>query len=103
MCPAIRRIIDTVITAVATLEAAVPAAFAAMKVARDRIDLTKHQGRHPRIGATDVVPFVPLDGTTMDDCVALARELGTRAANELGIPVYLYERAATTPTRENLA
>jgi glutamate formiminotransferase/formiminotetrahydrofolate cyclodeaminase len=93
----------TVITAVATLEAAVPAAFAAMKVARDRIDLTKHQGEHPRIGATDVVPFVPLDGTTMDDCVALARELGARAANELGIPVYLYERAATTPARENLA
>lgn len=93
----------TVITAVATLDAAVPAAFAAMKVARDRIDLTKHQGEHPRIGATDVVPFVPLDGTTMDDCVALARELGARAANELGIPVYLYERAATTPTRENLA
>jgi glutamate formiminotransferase/formiminotetrahydrofolate cyclodeaminase len=93
----------TVITAVATLEAAVPAAFAAMKVARDRIDLTKHQGEHPRIGATDVVPFVPLDGTTMDDCIALARELGARVAKELGIPVYLYERAATTPARENLA
>ena len=93
----------TVVTAVATLDAAVPAAFAAMKVARDRIDLTKHQGEHPRIGATDVVPFVPLDGTTMDDCIALARELGARAATELGIPVYLYERAATTPARENLA
>ena len=93
----------TVITAVATLAAAVPAAFAAMRVARDRIDLTKHHGEHPRIGATDVVPFIPLDGTTMDDCVALARELGARVASELGIPVYLYERAATTPTRENLA
>ncbi len=92
-----------VITAVASLDAAVPAAFAAMKVARDRIDLTRHQGEHPRIGATDVVPFVPLDGTTMDDCVSLARELGARAASELGIPVYLYERAATTPARENLA
>lgn len=93
----------TVITFVATLEAAVPAAFAAMQVARDRIDLTRHQGEHPRIGATDVVPFVPLDGTTMDDCVALARALGERVARELGIPVYLYERAATRPDRENLA
>ncbi len=93
----------TVITFVATLEAAVPAAFAAMQVARDRIDLTKHDGEHPRIGATDVVPFVPLDGATMDDCIALARELGERAARELGIPVYLYERAATMPARENLA
>ncbi|HEY0929925.1 MAG TPA: glutamate formimidoyltransferase [Gemmatimonas sp.] len=93
----------TVITFVASLEAAVPAALAAMTVARDRIDLTKHQGEHPRIGATDVVPFIPLDGATMDDCVALARELGARVAGELGIPVYLYERAATTPARENLA
>jgi glutamate formiminotransferase/formiminotetrahydrofolate cyclodeaminase len=74
-----------------------------MREARDRIDLTRHQGEHPRIGATDVVPFIPLDGATMDDCIALARALGERAARELGIPVYLYERAATTPTRENLA
>ena len=93
----------TVITFVATLEAAVPAALAAMREARDRIDLTQHQGEHPRIGATDVVPFIPLEGATMDDCIALARELGTRAFGELGIPVYLYERAATTPARENLA
>ncbi len=93
----------TVITCIASLEAAVPAAFAAMTVARDRIDLTKHQGEHPRIGATDVVPFIPLDGTTMDDCIALARALGARVAAELGIPVYLYERAATRPSRENLA
>ena len=93
----------TVITFVASLEAAVPAALAAMRVARDRIDLTCHQGEHPRIGATDVVPFIPLEGTTMDDCVALARALGSRAFTELGIPVYLYERAATTPMRENLA
>lgn len=93
----------TVITFVASLDAAVPAALAAMRVARDRIDLTTHQGEHPRIGATDVVPFIPLDGATMDDCIALARELGARAQQELGIPVYLYERAATTPARENLA
>ncbi len=93
----------TVITFVASLEAAVPAAFAAMKLAQQRIDLTAHQGEHPRIGATDVVPFIPLEGTTMEHCVALARELGARAWAELGIPVYLYERAASTPARENLA
>ena len=93
----------TVLTFVATLEAAVPAAFAAMKVAQERIDLTKHHGEHPRIGATDVVPFIPLDGATMDDCIALARQLGARVGQELGIPVYLYERAATRPERENLA
>jgi glutamate formiminotransferase/formiminotetrahydrofolate cyclodeaminase len=93
----------TVITFVATLDAAVPAAFAAMRVAHARIDLTTHQGEHPRIGATDVVPFVPLEGTTMEDCIALARQLGQRVASELSIPVYLYERAATRPDRENLA
>ncbi|MDQ6689767.1 MAG: glutamate formimidoyltransferase, partial [Gemmatimonadota bacterium] len=58
---------------------------------------------HPRIGATDVVPFIPLEGSTMEDCIALARELGQRVGSELEIPVYLYERAATTPARENLA
>jgi glutamate formiminotransferase/formiminotetrahydrofolate cyclodeaminase len=93
----------TVVTFVATLEAAVPAALAAMRIARDRIDLTRHRGEHPRIGATDVVPFIPLEGATMEDCIALARDLGARAAAELGIPVYLYERAATRPARENLA
>jgi glutamate formiminotransferase/formiminotetrahydrofolate cyclodeaminase len=93
----------TVITFVASLTAAVPAALAAMRVARERIDLTRHQGEHPRIGATDVVPFIPLDGATMVDCIALAKELGRRAFDELSIPVYLYERAATTPQRENLA
>jgi glutamate formiminotransferase / formiminotetrahydrofolate cyclodeaminase len=93
----------TVITFVATLDAAVPAALAAMRVARDRIDLNAHRGVHPRIGATDVVPFVPLDGTTMADCVRLAEQLGERAAAELGIPVYLYEQAARQPTRRNLA
>ena len=62
-----------------------------------------HRGDHPRIGATDVVPFVPLEGATMEDCVALARTLGERVGRELSIPVYLYERAATRPDRENLA
>ena len=93
----------SVITFVAPRESAVDAAFAGMRAATDRIDLTRHAGEHPRMGATDVVPFVPLDGATMDECVALARQLGERVARELGIPVYLYERAATRPERENLA
>ncbi|HEX6313982.1 MAG TPA: glutamate formimidoyltransferase, partial [Gemmatimonadaceae bacterium] len=93
----------TVITFVAPVERAVDAALAGMREAAHRIDLTRHTGEHPRIGATDVVPFVPLEGTTMEDCVLLARALGERAAGELGIPVYLYERAATRPDRVNLA
>jgi len=93
----------SVITFVAPVERAVDAALAGMRVARDRIDLTKHSGEHPRMGATDVVPFVPLEGTTMEDCVALARQLGERAGTELQIPIFLYERAATRPDRENLA
>jgi glutamate formiminotransferase/formiminotetrahydrofolate cyclodeaminase len=93
----------SVITFVAPVERAVEAALAGMREATARIDLTKHTGEHPRIGATDVVPFVPLEGTTMEDCVLLARALGERAATELGIPVYLYERAATRPDRVNLA
>ncbi|MBV6521056.1 MAG: hypothetical protein MNPFHGCM_01179 [Gemmatimonadaceae bacterium] len=93
----------SVVTFVAPLDRAVDAAFAGMRAAADRIDLTKHRGEHPRIGATDVVPFIPLDGTTMEDCVALARALGERVSRELGVPVFLYERAATRPDRENLA
>ncbi|HET7565326.1 MAG TPA: glutamate formimidoyltransferase [Gemmatimonadaceae bacterium] len=93
----------SVITFVAPLDRAVDAAFAGIRVARERIDLTQHTGEHPRMGATDVVPFVPLEGTTMDECVALAKQLGERVARELDIPVYLYERAATRPQRENLA
>lgn len=93
----------SVVTFVAPVDRAVDAAFAGMKEATARIDLTKQKGEHPRIGATDVVPFVPLEGTTMEDCVLLARTLGERVAKELGIPVYLYERAATRPERVNLA
>jgi glutamate formiminotransferase/formiminotetrahydrofolate cyclodeaminase len=93
----------SVITFVVPLEHAVDAAFAGIRVAADRIDLRQHTGEHPRIGAADVVPFVPLEDSTMDDCVALARELGARVGEELEIPVYLYERAATRPTRVNLA
>jgi glutamate formiminotransferase/formiminotetrahydrofolate cyclodeaminase len=93
----------TVVTFVAAAEHAVAAAFAGIAKARDLIDLTTHQGEHPRIGATDVVPFIPLEGATMDDCIALARALGAKVGSDLGIPVFLYERAATRPDRENLA
>jgi len=93
----------SVITFVAPVDTAVDAAFAGIRAAAERIDLCKHTGEHPRIGATDVVPFIPLEGSTMEDCIALARALGERVGRELKIPVYLYERAATTPARENLA
>jgi glutamate formiminotransferase/formiminotetrahydrofolate cyclodeaminase len=93
----------TVITFVASADTAIDAAFAGIAKARDLIDLTSHSGEHPRMGATDVVPFVPLEGTTMEECVALARTLAERVGRELQIPVYLYERAATRRERENLA
>jgi glutamate formiminotransferase/formiminotetrahydrofolate cyclodeaminase len=93
----------TVVTFVVPLERAVDAAFAGIAAARDAIDLNHHQGEHPRLGAADVVPFVPLEGTTMEDCIVLARTLGERVGRELEIPVFLYERAATSPARENLA
>src|SRR2546428_9856368 len=93
----------TVVTFVVPVETAVDAAFAGIKAARDAIDLTKHRGEHPRMGAADVVPFVPLEGSTMEDCIVLARALGARVGKELEIPVFLYERAASRPDRENLA
>src|SRR6266536_1901166 len=92
----------SVYTFVAPPDAALDAALSAMHVATARIDLTKHRGEHPRMGATDVVPFVPVRDVPMDECVALARRLAERAAAELDIPVYLYARAATRPERERL-
>jgi glutamate formiminotransferase len=91
-----------VVTFVAPPEAAVEAAFRGIAAARDLIDLTRHQGEHPRIGATDVVPFVPLEGTSIAECVALAHALGARVGRELEIPVYFYESAARRPERKNL-
>ena len=93
----------SVITFVVPAEHAVQAAFEGIRAAAERIDLTQHTGEHPRIGAADVVPFVPLEDATMEDCVALAKQLGERVGKELEIPVYLYERAATRPSRKNLA
>jgi glutamate formiminotransferase/formiminotetrahydrofolate cyclodeaminase len=93
----------TVLTFVAEIDRAVEAQLAGIRVARDLIDLNVHQGEHPRMGAADVVPFVPLEGATMEDCIALALDLGERVGRELEIPVFLYERAARRPERENLA
>jgi glutamate formiminotransferase/formiminotetrahydrofolate cyclodeaminase len=78
------------------------AAFRAIQKAAELIDLDKHTGEHPRIGATDVVPFVPIANVSMDECVAMARRLGQRVGETLGIPVYLYEYAAVRPERANL-
>ncbi len=91
-----------VVTFVGIPQAVGEAAFNAIRTASTLIDLDQHQGTHPRLGATDVVPFVPLAGTTMDECVALARQVGKRVGDELGIPVYLYEAAATRPERKLL-
>jgi glutamate formiminotransferase/formiminotetrahydrofolate cyclodeaminase len=93
----------TVVTFVGEPAAVVEAAFMGTRKAAELIDMTAHKGEHPRIGATDVVPFVPVAGVTIDDCVALAREFGKRAGEELGIPIYLYEAAATRPERRNLS
>ncbi|MGB5564966.1 MAG: glutamate formimidoyltransferase, partial [Acidimicrobiia bacterium] len=84
----------TVVTFVGTPEAAEEAAFRAIARAAELIDMSRHTGEHPRMGATDVCPFVPIEGTTLDDCVEIARRLGARVGADLGIPVYLYEYAA---------
>lgn len=93
----------TVVTFIGSPEGVKEAAFKAIKKAAELIDMRQHKGAHPRIGATDVCPFVPVSGVTMEDCVKLANELGKRVAEELGIPVYLYEEAAKKPERKNLA
>ncbi|HET8580725.1 MAG TPA: glutamate formimidoyltransferase [Nitrospiraceae bacterium] len=92
----------SVLTFVGRPEAVAEAAFQATSTAAGLIDLRVHQGGHPRVGATDVVPFVPIKGVTMEDCIALARRVGKRIGNELGIPVFLYERATEHPDRANL-
>lgn len=93
----------SVVTFVGEPEACVDAMFRGMQTAADLIDMAQHQGAHPRIGATDVVPFVPLIGITMDECVILARKLGEMAGRQLGIPIYLYAEAAARPERRILA
>ena len=93
----------TVVTYVGEPAAVVEAAFQGTKKAAELIDMTLHHGEHPRLGATDVVPFVPVSGVTMLECVNLAHELGRRVGDELNIPIYLYEEAATRPERRNLS
>jgi len=93
----------TVVTFVGESEAVLEAAFQATKTATERIDMTQQKGEHPRIGAADVVPFVPISDVTMDDCVVLAEKFGERVARELNIPIYLYEFAARSPQRRNLS
>jgi glutamate formiminotransferase/formiminotetrahydrofolate cyclodeaminase len=93
----------SVITFAGKPEAVEEAVFRGIQRASQLIDMEAHQGAHPRLGATDVVPFVPISEVTMEECVQMARRLGERVGRELGIPVYLYEKAATRPERVNLA
>ncbi|MBI2922697.1 MAG: glutamate formimidoyltransferase [Planctomycetes bacterium] len=93
----------SVVTFVGEPDAAADAMFRGMQTAADQIDMTQHKGAHPRIGATDVVPFVPLRGVTMEECVILARRFGETAGRMLGIPIYLYAEAAARPERRILA
>ena len=93
----------TVVTFVGEPNAVLEGAFQGTRKAAELIDMRKQKGEHPRLGATDVVPFVPVAGVTMEDCVRLAQEFGARVGSELQIPVYLYEEAATKPERRNLA
>lgn len=93
----------TVVTFVGDADAVVEAAFRGIQKAQELIDMRKHHGEHPRMGATDVCPFIPVANATMEDCIACAKKLGERVGRELNIPVYLYESAATKPARKNLA
>ncbi len=91
-----------VITLVGDRESIQEAAIRGAGKAAELIDLTQHQGAHPRMGATDVIPFIPIEGVTLADCVAMARHVGAEISNRYQIPVYLYEAAATAPERQNL-
>jgi glutamate formiminotransferase len=92
----------SVITFVAAPQLVVEAALRAVALAAELIDMRQHQGVHPRLGATDVLPFIPVSGVTIEDCVTLAHSAGERIARELSIPVFFYERAALRPDRVNL-
>ena len=93
----------SVVTFVGEPQAVKKAAFNAAKMAAELINMEKHQGEHPRMGATDVIPFIPISEVTMEDCIQLANELGKDMYEQLGIPVYLYEAAAKKQERKNLA
>jgi glutamate formiminotransferase/formiminotetrahydrofolate cyclodeaminase len=93
----------TVVTFIGNPGSVKEAAFLAIKKAAELIDMSKHKGSHPRMGATDVCPFVPVSGISTEDCVQLSKEVGKRVGEELKIPVYLYEKSAQKPKRQNLA
>ena len=93
----------TVVTFVGSPEDVVEAAYQAVKKAAQLIDMRQHHGAHPRMGATDVLPLIPVEGITLEECAALARKLAERIANELAVPCYCYEAAAYTEERQNLA
>ena len=93
----------TVVTFVGSPEAVIEAAFAGVKRAAELIDMRRHKGAHPRMGATDVLPLIPICGITLAECAELARKLAERIAAELHVPTYCYEAAAFTPERRNLA
>jgi len=93
----------TVVTFVGDPDSVLEAAFRGIAAAAKLIDMRQHTGSHPRIGACDVCPFIPVEGVSMDDCAELARRLGERVGSELAVPVYLYEHAASRPERSNLA
>ena len=93
------RSVLTIAGDAASLRAAIPLLF---ERTLEVVDLRLHRGEHPRLGAVDVVPFIPIEGVTMAECVALAREVGDLVGRRLGVPVYLYEDAASRPERKNL-
>ena len=93
----------SVFTLVGDEESIQEVAFQLVKYASENIDMTKHEGEHPRMGATDVCPFVPVKDITTDECVEIANKVAERINRELGIPIFLYEDAATRPERTNLA
>lgn len=93
----------TVITYMGSPEAVEEASVALAKIAAELIDLTKHEGEHPRMGAVDVMPFIPIKGATTEDCVELSKKVGERITKEADIPVFLYESSASAPHRQNLA
>src|SRR5204862_2169011 len=93
----------TVVTLAGSPEAAVEAAFRGIKKAAELIDMRRHTGAHPRMGATDVCPFIPVSNVSWDEAIDCAKKLGKRVGEELNIPIYLYEKAASDPARSNLS
>ena len=92
----------TVVTLVGPPEVIAEAAFQGIKIASEVIDMSKHSGTHPRMGATDVCPFIPINGVSEEECVEISKQVGKRVGEELNIPIYLYERSAQNPKRKKL-